>query len=127
MFLDAFSDLTFENVWFQIIDNPGLAELIQEDAKAIKNRQETDSIPLVDDIRHHLYNAILPSYSGDVSCFAEHRIELLESLLKKLDLECWTAWKCTCSTQLCSTKCIADNVINLTFYRAVGYFRILVG
>lgn len=72
----------------EIIDNPGLAELIQEDAKAIKNRQETDSIPLVDDIRHHLYNAILPSYSGDVSCFAEHRIELLESLLKKLDLEC---------------------------------------
>ena len=69
-------------------NDPGLIELILEDARGIKDRQETDSIPLVDDIRSHLYNSLLPNYSGNQTTSSEYRLEVLENLLKNIGHEC---------------------------------------
>lgn len=38
----------------EICDTEEFAQLVLDDAMAIKGRQQTDSIPLVDDIRHHI-------------------------------------------------------------------------
>jgi ankyrin repeat/BTB/POZ domain-containing protein 1 len=69
-------------------NNPGLIELIVEDAQSIQERQETDSIPLVDDIRCHLYNSLLPNYAGNQPCSSENRLEVLQNLLKSIGLDC---------------------------------------
>lgn len=65
-----------------------LIELVIEDARSIKERQETDSIPLIDDIRSHLYNALLPNYFGNQTSTSEYRLEVLENLLKNIGLDC---------------------------------------
>lgn len=69
-------------------DDSGLIELIVEDAHSIKEREETDSIPLVDDIRSHLYNSLLPNYFGTQNSSSEYRLEVLENLLKNIGLDC---------------------------------------
>ncbi|XP_028398394.1 ankyrin repeat and BTB/POZ domain-containing protein 1-like isoform X2 [Dendronephthya gigantea] len=69
-------------------DDPGLIELIVEDAQSIKERQETDSIPLVDDIRSHLYNSLLPNNFWTQNSSSECRLEILENLLKSIGLDC---------------------------------------
>ena len=69
-------------------NDQGLIELIIEDARSIKERQETDSIPIVDDIRSHLYNSLLPNYSGNQTCSSESRLDVLQNLLKSIGLEC---------------------------------------
>ena len=69
-------------------NDAGLIELILEDARSIKDRQETDSIPLVDDIRSHLYNSLLPNYSGNQTTSSEYRLEVLENLLKNIGHDC---------------------------------------
>ncbi|CAB3983212.1 ankyrin repeat and BTB POZ domain-containing 1 [Paramuricea clavata] len=72
----------------EMVNDPGLIELIVEDARSIKGRQETDSIPLVDDIRSHLYNSLLPNYFGNQTSSSEYRLEVLENLLKNIGLDC---------------------------------------
>ena len=71
-----------------MVNDPGLIELIVEDARSIKGRQETDSIPLVDDIRSLLYNSLLPNYFGNQTSSSEYRLEVLENLLKNIGLDC---------------------------------------
>ncbi|MCJ1326978.1 hypothetical protein MMC10_003644 [Thelotrema lepadinum] len=52
--LETFTARYFAQKLEQYIDLPEFADLIRESASRIQNRQETDSIELVDDIRHYL-------------------------------------------------------------------------
>lgn len=47
------------------IDLPEFAELISESAARIKNRQETDSIEVIDDIRHYLSERFRLRFEGE--------------------------------------------------------------
>lgn len=69
----------------QLVERPEFAELIHEDAGAVEARQETDSIPLVDEIRFHI--------SSNVQTFsaieeAQQKLTALEILLANIGLEC---------------------------------------
>lgn len=76
----------------KIIDNKEFHSLILEDAASVRERQETDSIPVVDDIRFHLMRRVLPYYVSDeedevfVDC--EGNLQILDNLLVYLGIEC---------------------------------------
>lgn len=66
--------------FFQIIEIPDFQNLIIEDANEIRNRQEVDTISVIDDIRYHI------DRSEQVSnCFQKHL--LINELLQKLQLD----------------------------------------
>ena len=69
-----------------MIDRSEFHAMIQGDAAAVGDRQELDSIPLVDDIRSHLYSGLLPTGTGQDDC--EKKLDLINELLVQLGLEC---------------------------------------
>jgi ankyrin repeat/BTB/POZ domain-containing protein 1 len=52
--LEEFCGRFIANRLERYIDDPGFADLVQESAKRVKARQETDTIELIDDIRYYL-------------------------------------------------------------------------
>lgn len=58
---------------------------VRENAEAVEERQETDSIPLVDDIRFHITSNV-QTYSAIEE--ANQKLEALENLLASIGLEC---------------------------------------
>lgn len=58
---------------------------MKENAEAVEERQETDSIPLVDDIRFHITSNV-QTYSAIEE--ANQKLEALENLLASIGLEC---------------------------------------
>ena len=79
-------------VFLQIIENKEFHSLILEDAASVRERQETDSIPVVDDIRFHLMRGVLPYNvsEGDDEEFVdcEGSLQMLDNLLLYLGIEC---------------------------------------
>lgn len=69
----------------QLVLDPELAELIREDAAAVKGRHETDSVPLVDDIRYHISSNV-QTYSAIEEASQKHAA--LEQLLCDINIEC---------------------------------------
>ncbi|KAM7437250.1 Ankyrin repeat and BTB/POZ domain-containing protein 1 [Porites harrisoni] len=77
----------------KVIDNKEFHSLILEDASSVQGRQETDSIPVVDDIRFHLYKVVLPingvlDDDDEIVVDGESRLQMLETLLQNLGVEC---------------------------------------
>ncbi|XP_061113727.1 ankyrin repeat and BTB/POZ domain-containing protein 1 isoform X2 [Conger conger] len=70
---------------YKLVEDPEFAQLVQEDAAAVADRQETDSIPLVDDIRFHISSNV-QTYSAIEE--AQQRLLALEDLLLLIGLEC---------------------------------------
>lgn len=75
-----------------MIDSEELHSLILEDASSVRNRQQTDSIPVVDDIRFHLFKSVLPNVTSDEDeegqFDSEGKLTLLNNLLVQLGIEC---------------------------------------
>ncbi|XP_035499771.1 ankyrin repeat and BTB/POZ domain-containing protein 1 isoform X1 [Scophthalmus maximus] len=69
----------------RLVEQPELAEIIKEDAAALEDRQETDSVPLVDDIRYHIASNV-QTYSAIEE--ANQKLEALEELLSSINIEC---------------------------------------
>ncbi|KAG9339658.1 hypothetical protein JZ751_023304 [Albula glossodonta] len=69
----------------KLVEKEEFVEMIQEDAQAVEARQETDSIPLVDDIRYHIASNV-QTYSAIEE--ASQRLAALEQLLSGIGLEC---------------------------------------
>ncbi|XP_063797251.1 ankyrin repeat and BTB/POZ domain-containing protein 1 isoform X2 [Pseudophryne corroboree] len=69
----------------KLVDSEEFAAAIQDDAAAVEERQETDSIPLIDEIRFHITSNV-QTYSAIEE--ANQRLEALERLLGSLGLEC---------------------------------------
>ena len=69
----------------QILDKDEFAVIIQEDAASVKERQETDSIMIVDDIRYHI-SANVQTFSAIRE--AEDKLRALDELLIQLGVEC---------------------------------------
>lgn len=69
----------------QLVEQPELAEAIKEDAASVEERQATDSVPLVDEIRFHI--------TGNVQTYSEieeanQKLEALEELLFSINICC---------------------------------------
>ena len=73
------------SVFSQLVNSAEFAELIQEDARSVVDRQEMDSIPLVDDIRYHITTNV-QTYSAIEE--ANQKLQVLEQLLVSIGLEC---------------------------------------
>ncbi|XP_043934477.1 ankyrin repeat and BTB/POZ domain-containing protein 1 [Protopterus annectens] len=68
----------------KLVESEEFASAVKEDAEAVKLRQETDSIPLIDDIRFHITSNV-QTYSAIEE--ANQKLEALEELLNILGLE----------------------------------------
>ena len=67
--------------------NEEFREFVLADAQAVSHRQETDSIPIIDDIRYHIENCV-----GDIRnesfCFdRQSKFNVVNKLLTDLGLE----------------------------------------
>ncbi|XP_023372722.1 ankyrin repeat and BTB/POZ domain-containing protein 1 isoform X2 [Otolemur garnettii] len=69
----------------KLVEREDFAEAIREEAAAVAARQETDSIPLVDDIRFHVASTV-QTYSAIEE--AQQRLRALEDLLVSIGLDC---------------------------------------
>lgn len=69
----------------QVLDNPEFVEFVREDANTVIERQETDSIPIIDDIRYHITTEKVATFSDlyDVDC----ELSLIEEFLLDLGLD----------------------------------------
>lgn len=65
-------------------ENTDLHRMIEEDAGTVKDRQETDSIQVVDDIRSHIRKRVRTM--SDMT-EAEYKMSVVDNLLDDLDLE----------------------------------------
>jgi len=76
----------------KLIDNEEFHSLILEDVSSVRNRQQTDSIPVVDDIRFHLFKSVLPNVTSDEDedgqFDSERKLTLFNNLLVHLGIEC---------------------------------------
>lgn len=72
-------------MFVQLVERPEFADMIREDAGNVAARQETDSIPLVDEIRFHIASNV-QTYSAIEE--ANQKLSALELLLASIGLEC---------------------------------------
>ncbi|XP_071960285.1 ankyrin repeat and BTB/POZ domain-containing protein 1-like [Antedon mediterranea] len=69
----------------KMVTNEDFAILVQEDAANVQEREEIDSIPIIDDMRHHIScNVQTTSAIAD----AQEKLNLLDKFLEQLDLIC---------------------------------------
>ncbi|XP_077890018.1 ankyrin repeat and BTB/POZ domain-containing protein 1 isoform X2 [Ictidomys tridecemlineatus] len=69
----------------KLVEREDFVEAVREEAAAVASRQETDSIPLVDDIRFHVASTV-QTYSAIEE--AQQRLRALEDLLVSIGLDC---------------------------------------
>ncbi|KAM4610008.1 ankyrin repeat and BTB/POZ domain-containing protein 1 [Polymixia lowei] len=69
----------------RLVEHAEFAEMIKEDAESVEERHETDSIPLVDDIRYHITSNV-QTFSAIEE--ANQKLQVLEQLLASIGLEC---------------------------------------
>jgi len=69
----------------KIVNSEEFSSLVLEDAMSVMERQETDSVPLVDDIRHHLTQVC-----QTISEYEENKLKLhlLDVLMSRLGIDC---------------------------------------
>merc|ERR1712242_308829 len=65
-------------------DSAELHKMIEQDASTVRDRQETDSIAVVDDIRSHIRSRVRTM--SDMT-EAEWKMSLVDNLLSQLDME----------------------------------------
>uniref|UniRef100_A0ACB8EHM3 Ankyrin repeat and BTB/POZ domain-containing protein 1 n=1 Tax=Sphaerodactylus townsendi TaxID=933632 RepID=A0ACB8EHM3_9SAUR len=69
----------------KLVELEEFAVAVKENAEAVEERQETDSIPLIDDIRFHIASNV-QTYSAIEE--ANQKLEALDNLLATIGLEC---------------------------------------
>ena len=68
----------------QMVQSDEFAAFVKEDAEKVENRQETDSIPIIDDIRFHL-TSFVQTFSDMYE--SNHKLSLIDSFLIELELD----------------------------------------
>ncbi|XP_061591916.1 ankyrin repeat and BTB/POZ domain-containing protein 1 [Cololabis saira] len=69
----------------RLVEQAEFADIIKEDAASVEERHETDSVPLVDDIRYHIASNV-QTYSAIEE--ANQKLEALEELLSSINIDC---------------------------------------
>ena len=67
-----------------MVQSQEFADLVTTDAETVKGREETDSIPIIDDIRYHVSNSV-----QDFSDIYEtdQKMRVIDDFLETLDLD----------------------------------------
>ena len=68
----------------QMVQVKEFGEFVREDAGKVQGRQETDSIPIIDDIRFHITNFV-QTFSDMYE--ADQKLALIDSFLEELQLD----------------------------------------
>nr|XP_039261091.1 ankyrin repeat and BTB/POZ domain-containing protein 1-like [Styela clava] len=68
-----------------LVESEEFIELVVEEANLVQCREETDSIPLIDEIRHHITDATSTYGQMQQSCA---KLMKLDAMLARLGLEC---------------------------------------
>lgn len=68
----------------RVLSNAEFTVFVREDANAVKERQETDSIPIIDDIRYHITNFV-QTFSDMYE--ADQKLAVIDNFLEELGLE----------------------------------------
>ena len=63
---------------------PDFTELVKEDAKSVQERQDTDTIAIIDDIRFHITDFI-QTYSDVYE--ADQKLAVIDAFLEELQLD----------------------------------------
>lgn len=99
------------------------AAAVKENAEAVEERQETDSIPLVDDIRFHITSNV-QTYSAIEE--ANQKLEALENLLASIGLECWCVQTLPVICSLHSPHCVGSECKNIWVWMLCFSFFVLL-
>ena len=86
MSLDYFYALTTRKTptYFQVLMRQEFADLVMEDAQQVSQRQETDSIDIIDEVRFYVANVV--NSVSDLQD-AEDSLRLIDQLLEDLGLD----------------------------------------
>lgn len=68
----------------QLVDRKDFEELVKEDAATVRNREEIDSVPLLDDIRFYITNNVQTVSAMDE---ANDKLAIIDALLERLELD----------------------------------------
>ena len=69
-----------------MIEQEEFADLVREDASNLKEREEADTIDIIDEVRFYITNFI-QNFSDMEE--ANDRLKVIDDLLEELDLEGW--------------------------------------
>ena len=67
-----------------MVQSSEFADFVLKDAENVKERQDTDSIPIIDDIRFHITNFIQTFSDVDE---ADQKLSMIDSFLEQLNLD----------------------------------------
>lgn len=76
---------SFYLLYFQVLQLKDFKDLVKADAAEVQDRQETDSIDIIDSIRFHL-TSFIQTYSEMQE--SEDKLKELDDFLMSLGLEC---------------------------------------
>lgn len=68
----------------QFVKDENFHDFIKYDAQEVQCREETDSIPIIDDIRYHITSQVASFAALEES---QEKLRLIDNLLEELDLE----------------------------------------
>uniref|UniRef100_UPI0037E8113F ankyrin repeat and BTB/POZ domain-containing protein 1 isoform X1 n=2 Tax=Semicossyphus pulcher TaxID=241346 RepID=UPI0037E8113F len=69
----------------RLVEQAEFAEIVKEDAASLEERHETDSVPLVDEIRYHIASNV-QTYSAIEE--ANQKLDSLEEMLCNINIDC---------------------------------------
>ena len=67
-----------------MVNSEDFASFVKEDAQTVEKREETDSIPIIDDIRFHITNSV-QTFSDMYD--ADEKLSSIDQFLDQLDLD----------------------------------------
>ena len=67
-----------------MVNSEDFASFVKEDALTVQKREETDSIPIIDDIRFHITNSV-QTFSDMYD--ADEKLSSIDQFLDQLDLD----------------------------------------
>ena len=67
-----------------MVNSEDFASFVKEDAQTVQKREETDSIPIIDDIRFHITNSV-QTFSDMYD--ADEKLSSIDQFLDQLDLD----------------------------------------
>lgn len=70
----------------QVVETQEFRDLVVDDAGEVRGRQETDSVPIIDDLRFHISSAV-QTVSGIME--ARTKLSVIEAVLEDLGIEAW--------------------------------------
>lgn len=75
-----------DDIILQVVETQEFRDLVLDDADEVRGRQETDSVPIIDDLRFHISSAV-QTVSGIME--ARTKLSVIEAVLEDLGIEAW--------------------------------------